>query len=196
MYLIVMGFKECDYDMKKARELIRFRNAMVRFQELWEEHLTDAFSECVDACTCDDCMNWYFDNFFDCLMPIYPFGLSFDEVDIPYWCECTIENIDNELEKIDKFKNEIINEVSQLAKEHGDNIGIELENGKGLWICVIDCSIEFNEEGIEYMIELNNVSEEDGWVPCARYNAYSPFGDMEKLIDVVEQYLYENGIEV
>ena len=44
---------------------------------------------------------------------------------------------------------------------------------------------------MEYLIELNNVI--DGtYEPCLDYNASSEYGDIEGLLDTIEDYLEDN----
>lgn len=82
-----------------------------------------------------------------------------------------------------ELKNKIIEEV-KLLENVDDGVGIKIGNDKGLFIQVVDYG-----EGKEYFIELNDVYEDDVYEPCKEYNASSEFGDMEKLIENIEQYL-------
>lgn len=83
----------------------------------------------------------------------------------------------------EELKNEIIEEV-KLLKDIHDCVGIEIGDGKGLFIQVD------NYDGDKtYFIELNDVDEEYVYEPCAEYNAVSRFGDTEELIRVIELYL-------
>lgn len=83
----------------------------------------------------------------------------------------------------EKLKNNIIEEVKML-ENIDDCVGINIGNSKGLFIQVVDYG-----EGKEYLIELNDVDEEDVYEPCKEYNASSKFGDMEELIRVIKEYL-------
>ncbi len=64
-----------------------------------------------------------------------------------------------------------------------DSFGIEIGDGKGLFIQVIDYG-----EGLEYLIELNDV-ENGAFEPCANYNESSEFGNIEKLKETIVDYL-------
>lgn len=85
----------------------------------------------------------------------------------------------------DGLKKEIVEEVKML-EDVGDCVGIIMGNNKGLFILVHD---DFNE-GKEYLVELNDIVD-GAFEPCVDvgYNAYSKFGDMEKLVEEIEDYL-------
>lgn len=75
----------------------------------------------------------------------------------------------------------IIEEVKLLI-DVDDCVGVEIGNGKGLFVQVVD----YGEK--EYFIELNNI--EDGcYEPCKEYNAFAEFGNIAKLVENVESYL-------
>lgn len=78
----------------------------------------------------------------------------------------------------------IIKEVKLLI-DVDDCVGVEIGNGKGLFIQVVDYG---NEK--EYLIELNGVGEDNVFEPCKEYNAFAEFGNMEKLVESVENYLF------
>lgn len=80
------------------------------------------------------------------------------------------------------LKNKIIEEVKML-EYFDDGVGINIGNNKGLFIQVV------GYEEKEYLIELNDIDDNDVYEPCARYNAFSKFGDMENLIITIENYL-------
>ncbi len=82
-----------------------------------------------------------------------------------------------------EMKHMIIEEVKHL-KNIDDCVGIKINNNKGLFFQVVD----YGDEK-EYLIELNNVDEENVYEPCMDYNSFSEFGNMEKLIKSVEEYL-------
>lgn len=84
---------------------------------------------------------------------------------------------------VKELKDKIIKEVN-LLENVDDCVGIKIGNGKGLFIQVVDYG-----EGKEYLIELNDVDEDNIYEPCKEYNAFSEFGDMEKLIENIEKYL-------
>ena len=85
----------------------------------------------------------------------------------------------------DILKETITNEVSRLI-EADDSIGVKISDNKGLIIQVVDYG-----EGMEYLIELNNVI--DGtYEPCLDYNVSSEYGDIEGLLDTIEDYLEDN----
>ena len=86
----------------------------------------------------------------------------------------------------EELKNKIIEEVEKL-KDIDDCVGIKIDNNKGLFIQVVNYG-----DGKEYLIELNDIDEENnGWYPCEfpGYNAFSRFGDMKKLIKAIEEHL-------
>ena len=82
-----------------------------------------------------------------------------------------------------ELKDKIVDEVNLLT-EIDDCVGIKIGNDKGLFIQVVD-----NGGGKEYLIELNDVDEENVYEPCKEYNAFSEFGNMEKLVKSIENYL-------
>lgn len=82
-----------------------------------------------------------------------------------------------------ELKNRIIKEV-KLLKDVDDSVGIKMDSNKGLFIQVVDYG-----EGKEYLIELNNVDENDVYEPCKEYNAFSDFGNMEELIKTIVLYV-------
>ena len=86
----------------------------------------------------------------------------------------------------EELKNKIIEEVEKL-KDIDDCIGIKIDNNKGLFIQVIN-----DEKEKEYLIELNDIDEDNGcWYPCENpgYNAFSRFGDVENLMKAIEEHL-------
>ena len=84
---------------------------------------------------------------------------------------------------VKELKDKIIKEAN-LLENVDDCVGIKIGNGKGLFIQVVDYG-----EGKEYLTELNDVDEDNTYEPCKEYNAFSEFGDMEKLIENIEKYL-------
>ena len=86
----------------------------------------------------------------------------------------------------DALKELIINEVNQL-KEVYDSTGIKINDNQGLFIQVVDYG-----EGEEYFIELNSIDSEGAYEPCADYNASSEYGNIEVLLDTIEDYLEDN----
>lgn len=86
-----------------------------------------------------------------------------------------------------ELKEAIIKVVSLLEKEW-DSVSIGLNEEKGLFI-----QLEYDfDRNKGYFIELNDIDKDDeGWYPCASYNAWSVFGDMENLIKTIESYLEE-----
>ena len=85
----------------------------------------------------------------------------------------------------EELRNKIIEEVEKL-KAIDDCVGIKMNNDKGLFIQVV------NYEEKEYLIELNDIDEDNGcWYPCENpgYNAFSRFGDVENLIKAIEEHL-------
>ena len=82
-----------------------------------------------------------------------------------------------------ELKNKIIEEV-KLLENIDDGVGININNGKGLFFQVVNYG-----DGKEYLIELNDVSDDNVYEPCGEYNAFSEFGNMEDLIKNVEDYL-------
>lgn len=82
-----------------------------------------------------------------------------------------------------ELKDKIVEEV-KLLTEVDDCVGVKIGNNKGLFIQVINYG---NEK--EYLIELNDVDEDNTFEPCKEYNAFAEFGNMDKLIESVENYL-------
>lgn len=83
-----------------------------------------------------------------------------------------------------ELKETIIREVSLLEKEW-DAVGIDLNEEKGLFI-----QVENYGDDKGYFIELNDIYDRE-YEPCASYNAWAVFGDMENLIKTIESYLKE-----
>lgn len=82
-----------------------------------------------------------------------------------------------------ELKNKLLKEVKML-EDVDDCVGINIENNKGLFIQVVNYDGEK-----EYLIELNDVDEDNVYEPCKEYNVVSKFGDMEELIKSIEEYL-------
>lgn len=82
-----------------------------------------------------------------------------------------------------ELKNIIIEEV-KLLKEVDDCVGLKITNDKGLFFQVVDYG-----EGMEYLIELNDVDKDNVYEPCGYYNTSSPYGDMEMLIKNIKEYV-------
>lgn len=85
----------------------------------------------------------------------------------------------------EEIKKNIREEVS-LLKDVWDAVGIDLNEEKGLFIQVLDYG-----EGKEYFIELNDIVDR-AYEPCANYNESSEFGDIDKLMLCIEDYLLAN----
>ena len=75
-------------------------------------------------------------------------------------------------------------EEAKLLEDIGDCVGVEIENNKGLFIEVVDYG-----DGKEYLIELNDIVDDDVYEPCKEYNAFAEFGNMDKLVESIEEYL-------
>lgn len=82
-----------------------------------------------------------------------------------------------------ELKDKIVEEA-KLLKEVDDCVGVKIEINKGLFIQVVDYG-----DGKEYLIELNDIDENNVFEPCKEYNAFAEFGNMEKLVESVENYL-------
>lgn len=82
-----------------------------------------------------------------------------------------------------ELKDKIVEEV-KLLKAVDDCVGVKIGNNKGLFIQVVDYG-----DGKEYLIELNDVDADNVFEPCKEYNAFAEFGNMEKLVKSVENYL-------
>lgn len=93
-----------------------------------------------------------------------------------------------------ELKEKILTEISIL--EIGDCCGIEIGNGKGLFIQV-DISIKDDLSRVaEYFIELNDIDEEYNYEPCGHYNEHSEYRNFDLLIETIDKYLQFHGIEV
>ena len=88
-----------------------------------------------------------------------------------------MKNINNILKEIEE---EVI-----LLKDIDDCFGLEIGENKGLFIQVIDYG-----EGMEYLIEFNNIDSNGCYEPCADYNAFSEFGNIEELNKSIKEYLF------
>ncbi len=86
------------------------------------------------------------------------------------------------------LENTIIEEMKFL-KDIEDCVGIDIADGKGLFIQVVDYG-----EGMEYFIELNDVDVDGVYEPCGDYNISSPYGDMDMLIKNIEDYVVGHGV--
>lgn len=82
-----------------------------------------------------------------------------------------------------ELKNKIV-ELVALLKDVDDCVGIKIGNNKGLFIQIV-----YYDEEKEYLIELNDVDEDNVYEPCESYNAFSEFGNMEELINTIEKYV-------
>ena len=83
-----------------------------------------------------------------------------------------------------ELKQKILKEISVL--EIGECCGIEIGNGKGLFIQV--------DISIEYFIELNDIDEEYNYEPCGKYNEHSEYKNFDLLIETIDNYLKYHGI--
>lgn len=101
-----------------------------------------------------------------------------------YYSERNHEMFCEEMVKEARNRN-IVREV-QLLEDVDDSVGIDLGDGHGLFIQVVNYG-----EGKEYMLELNDIID-DAYEPCAKQNASSEFGNMEKLLSVIDEYLEAN----
>lgn len=88
-----------------------------------------------------------------------------------------------------ELKDIIVDEV-KLLKGVEDCVGVSITDNKGLFFEVVDYG-----EGMEYLIELNDVDEDGVYEPCGDYNASSPYGNMKMLIETIEDYLENNNID-
>lgn len=84
---------------------------------------------------------------------------------------------------MDKILAEVKSEAENLIEPY-DCFTVELGNGKALFIQVDD-----SFEDVEYFIELNDIDEDGALEPCADYNQTSEFGDVDKLVESVKEYL-------
>lgn len=93
-----------------------------------------------------------------------------------------------------ELKQKILKEISVL--EIGECCGIEIGNGKGLFIQV-DISIDDNFNRIvEYFIELNDIDEEYNYEPCGKYNEHSEYKNFDLLIETIDNYLKYHGLKM
>ena len=94
------------------------------------------------------------------------------------------------------MRKELENMIRKIALEELKNLHdyarLDITNEKGIMFFVEDWD---EDVGLEYFIELNDI-DKDCYEPCADYNAFSEFGDIEKLIIAVEDYLTDNNINV
>lgn len=79
--------------------------------------------------------------------------------------------------------NEIADEV-RLLEVVNDCTSVKLNDKYGLFFEVVDCG-----NGKEIFVELNEIDEIGGWLPCAPYNEFAHFGDIQGLIKVVKNYI-------
>lgn len=89
------------------------------------------------------------------------------------------------------IKENIIKEAKQLDNI-GDCFGIKITSDKGLFV-----QVEYSFDGNkEYFIELNDVDAENCYEPCGDYNESADFGNIEMLINKIENYLEYHGINL
>ena len=79
--------------------------------------------------------------------------------------------------------NKISDEV-KLLEFVNDCTSVKLNDKYGLFFEVVDCG-----NGKEIFVELNEIDEIGGWLPCAPYNEFAPLGDIPRLIETVKQYV-------
>lgn len=85
-----------------------------------------------------------------------------------------------------EIKKEIRKQVKEL-KDYLDAFSIELSDNKGLFVQV-DYFTENNISKLMYFLELNDIFDGD-WEPCGEYNAWCEIGNIEKLIETIDEYL-------
>jgi len=90
----------------------------------------------------------------------------------------------------DELKDKIKHEV-ELLKDKDDCICVIINDNRGLFIKVVDYG-----EGMQYLVELNDIDFGDISEPCADYNAFSEFGDIDTLVNIIDDYLKDNSINL
>lgn len=80
---------------------------------------------------------------------------------------------------------EIADEV-KLLEVVNDCASVKLNDKYGVFFEVVDILGDK-----EIFIELNEIDEigVGGWLPCAPYNEFAPFGDIQRLIEIVRNYV-------
>lgn len=82
-------------------------------------------------------------------------------------------------EKLNKIADEV-----RLLEVVNDCTSVKLNDKYGIFFEVVDFG-----DGKEIFIELNEIDEIGSWLPCAPYNEFAPFGDIQRLIEVVKNYV-------
>lgn len=86
--------------------------------------------------------------------------------------------------------------VTEELKEIEDYIRIDITYNKGLMIMVEKWD---KYVGLEYFIELSDIvySDSDCWYDLgSEHNRFCEFGNIDKLIDIIDEYLKDNNIDV
>ena len=78
---------------------------------------------------------------------------------------------------------EIADEV-KLLEVVNDCASVKLNDKYGIFFEVVEMG-----DGKEIFIELNKIDKIGGWHPCALYNEFAPFGNIQRLIEVVRNYV-------
>lgn len=73
----------------------------------------------------------------------------------------------------------IMNEIKLLEDTH-DCFGYNLKDSKGLFVIVVDYG-----DGKEYLYEMNEIDNDGCFIPYGS-NLSSPYGDLEKAMEVVQ----------
>lgn len=88
-----------------------------------------------------------------------------------------------------EIREQIVREVS-LLKNDGDCIGIPISEKAGIFVQIVDYG-----DGFEYLIELNRIDFYGAWIPSAKYNAFSNYGNIDMLLETIQTYLKDNEME-
>ena len=82
-------------------------------------------------------------------------------------------------EKLNKIADEV-----KLLEVVNDCTSVKLNDKYGIFFEVVEMG-----DGKEIFIELNKIDEIGGWLPCAPYNEFALFGDIQRLIEIVGHYV-------
>ena len=94
------------------------------------------------------------------------------------------------------MRKELEDKIRRIAleelKDLDDCARLDITDEKGIMTMVENWDTDI---GLEYFIELNDI-DEDCYEPCAEYNTFCEFGNIDKLINVIGEYLSGNDIDV
>lgn len=89
-----------------------------------------------------------------------------------------------------------IRENTESLKEEYDGFIINLPNNKCVLMTVEINPDKHQDNDYEYFVELNDMDEDGAIEPCGYWNDGIPFGDIDELVKMIEEYLDYHDINV